>query len=99
HGRLVASGKVKEILRPHERIVRVTFQGSVPDLAQLRAQEQIRQAEPVTPDTIEITLAADDSAWLNHWLHQAGFRISALTPKQKNLKEFFLSITGGPGHA
>ena len=32
-GRLVASGNVKEILRPHERIVHVTFQGAVPDAA------------------------------------------------------------------
>ena len=51
------------------------------------------------PDTLEITLAGDDSAWLNHWLQQAGFRISAIVPKQKSLKEFFLSITGDHGHA
>ena len=29
-GHLVASGSVKELLKPHERIVRVTFQGRVP---------------------------------------------------------------------
>ena len=30
-GHLVASGKVRELLRPHERIVHVTFQGRLPD--------------------------------------------------------------------
>ena len=30
-GHLVASGSVKELLKPHERIVRVTFQGRIPE--------------------------------------------------------------------
>jgi ABC-2 type transport system ATP-binding protein len=94
HGRLVASGNVRELLRPHERIIRVTFQGKMPDREFLMRHEQIRQVESLTADTVEITLARDDSAWLNHRLQQAGYRISAITPKQKTLKEFFLSITG-----
>jgi ABC-2 type transport system ATP-binding protein len=98
-GRLVASGKVRDILRPHERIVRLAFQGAVPDLALLRKQPQIREVAALTPDTLEVTLASDDSAWLNLWLQQAGFRVSALAPKQKTLKEFFLSITGDQSHA
>jgi ABC-2 type transport system ATP-binding protein len=93
-GRLVASGSVKELLKPHERIVRVTFQGKVPDRDFISRHEQIRQADPLTADTVEITLAQDDSAWLNQCLQQAGFRVSAIAPKQKTLKEFFLSITG-----
>jgi ABC-2 type transport system ATP-binding protein len=93
-GRLVASGRVKELLKPHERVVRVTFQGKVPDRDFISRHEQIRKMEPVTADTMEITLAQDDSAWLNQCLQQAGFRVSAIAPKQKTLKEFFLSITG-----
>jgi ABC-2 type transport system ATP-binding protein len=93
-GHLVASGRVKELLKPHERIVRVTFQGKVPDRDFISRHEQIRNVEPVTADTMEITLAQDDSAWLNQCLQQAGFRVSAIAPKQKTLKEFFLSITG-----
>ena len=93
-GRLVASGSVKELLKPHERIVRVTFQGRIPDRAFISLHQQIRKAEPVTADTVEITLAQDDSAWLNQCLQQAGFIVSAIAPKQKTLKEFFLSITG-----
>ena len=92
-GHLVASGSVKELLKPHERIVRVTFQGKVPDRDFLSRHEQIRKVEPVTADTVEITLARDDSAWLNQCLQQAGFKVSAIAPKQKTLKEFFLSIT------
>jgi ABC-type multidrug transport system ATPase subunit len=93
-GPLVASGSVKELLKPHERIVRVTFQDKVPDRDFILRHEQIRKAEPLTADTVEITLAQDDSAWLNQCLQQAGFRVSAIAPKQKTLKEFFLSITG-----
>lgn len=48
----------------------------------------------MTADSLEFTLAQDDSAWLNQCLQQAGFKVSALVPKQKTLKEFFLSITG-----
>jgi len=97
-GRLVASGNVRELLRPHERIVRVTFQGKVPDGEFVARHEQIRQAEPVTADTLEITLARDDAAWLNQCLQQEGFRVSAVVPKQRTLKEFFLSITGDKAH-
>jgi ABC-2 type transport system ATP-binding protein len=93
-GRLVASGKVQEILQPHERIVRVTFRDRVPAPETLMRHEQVRQVEAIRTDTLEITLASDDAAWLNEHLLQEGFRISALTPKQKTLKEFFLSITG-----
>ena len=92
-GHLVASGIVRELLRPHERIIRVTFQGKVPDAEFFRRHEQVRQVESLAADTLEITLDRDDSAWLNDCLHQAGFRVSAITPKQKTLKEFFLSIT------
>jgi ABC-2 type transport system ATP-binding protein len=98
HGRLVASGRVKELLKPYERVVRVTFQGTVPEGSFISRHEQIRKAETVTADTVEITLARDDSAWLNQCLHQAGFRVSAIAPKQKTLKEFFLSITGDHSH-
>ena len=97
-GHLVASGRVKELLKPHERIVRVTFQGQVPDNDFIARHTQIRKAEPITADTMEITLAQDDSAWLNQRLHEAGFRVSAIAPKRKTLKEFFLSITGNNSH-
>jgi ABC-2 type transport system ATP-binding protein len=94
HGRLVASGKVKDILQPHERIVRVTFRDKVPEAESLLRYEQIRRLEAIRADTLEITLASGDAAWLNERLLRDGFKISALTPKQKTLKEFFLSITG-----
>jgi ABC-type multidrug transport system ATPase subunit len=98
-GRLVASGGVKELLKPHERIVRVTFQGKVPDPDFISRHEQIRNIVPVSEDTLEITLASGDSAWLNQCLWQAGYRVSSVAPKQKTLKEFFLSITGDKSNA
>ena len=97
-GRLVASGSVKELLKPHERIVRVTFQGRIPDPDVFSRHGQIRKVEPINADTVEITLAQDDSAWLNQCLLQEGFRVSAIAPKQKSLKEFFLSVTGDKLH-
>src|SRR5271156_1950811 len=64
-GQLVASGSVKELLKPHERIVRVTFQGGVPDGGFISRHEQILKMDLVAVDTVEIPLARDDSAWLN----------------------------------
>ncbi len=98
-GRLIASGQVKEILTPHEKIVRVAFEGEVPDGKTLLAEERIRHVEALAPNSLEITLAADDSVWLNRHLLQAGFNVGAISPRQKTLKEFFLSITGGNAHA
>ena len=93
-GHLVAAGNVRDILRPHEQIVRATFAGAVPDAGMLLADARIRHVEAIAPDTLEITLAAADSAWLNQHLLQAGYRVATLGPRQKTLKEFFLSITG-----
>ncbi len=98
-GHLVASGSVREILRPQERIIRTTFAGAVPDLTRLRADARIKHVTSVAPDTLEITLTDADSAWLNQYLLQAGHRVSALGPRQKTLKEFFLAITGDHHHA
>lgn len=99
HGKLAASGSVKELLRPHERIVRVTFEGEVPSASFFNGQANIRKTEFISSDTVEITLAQNDSAWLNHWLHESGFRVASLIPKQKTLKELFFSITGENSHA
>lgn len=97
-GRLIASGNVRELLKPHERIVRVTCVGKIPGQDFAGRHEQVRHVEVLTADTVEITLARDDSAWLNRCLLQEGFQVSAITPKQKTLKEFFLSITGRKNH-
>jgi ABC-type multidrug transport system ATPase subunit len=83
-GRLVASGSVRDILRPHERIVRVTFAGRVPDPGPLLADERIRKVEP-SPPTLEIMLAA--KVRLAQSLSaQAGFRVAALA--RENAQEF-----------
>jgi len=92
-GRLVASGRVRDILKPHEQIVRVVFQNRAPALPVFSSWQEIQKVEQVMPDTFEITLASRDSAWLNQKLLEEGFAISSLTPKQRSLKEFFLSIT------
>ncbi len=100
HGRLVASGNVKELLKPRQRIVRVTFQGQVPSpVFFTNHHDQIQGVQSIGLDTLEFTLARDDPAWLNRWLLEKGFKVSAIAPKQRTLKEFFLSITGNRNHA
>ena len=96
--RLAASGAVKELLRPHQRVVKVTFQGQAPAPATFEAPDQIQQVESLTEDTLQFTLVRDDAAWLNRWLVGGGFQVSGVAPKQKTLKEFFLSITGEERH-
>jgi ABC-2 type transport system ATP-binding protein len=98
-GRVVASGSVRDILRPQERIIRTTFAGGIPDPDRLRADGRIKHVTLISPDTLEITLADADSAWLNEHLLAAGYRVAALGPRQKTLKEFFLAITGDRRHA
>ncbi|HSU53542.1 MAG TPA: ABC transporter ATP-binding protein, partial [Candidatus Dormibacteraeota bacterium] len=93
HGKLVASGHVREILKPHERIVRVTFDGPAPGPELLLKWPSIRDVQNVGPATFELTLSEDNSAALNQRLLQEGFRVASLAPKQKTLKEFFFSIT------
>ena len=98
-GRQIASGRVKDILRPHERIVRVAFDGEVPNLGTLMAEEGIKHVKALSANNLEITLTTDDPVWLNRYLLQAGFRVAAISPRQKTLKEFFLSITGDHANA
>ena len=98
-GRQIASGWVKEILTPHERIIRVTFDGNVPDFDTLMAEERIKCVETLSTNSLEITLTTDDPVWLNQYLLQSGYRVAAISPKQKTLKEFFLSITGDHDNA
>ncbi|MHC4112901.1 MAG: ABC transporter ATP-binding protein [Planctomycetota bacterium] len=95
HGRLVSSGKVKEILAPHDNVVLVSFGGPPPDPKALIKEEGIEHIESLPGEMFEITLANRDTVWLNDLLLKRDYKVSALTPKRKTLKEFFLSITGG----
>jgi ABC-2 type transport system ATP-binding protein len=95
HGHLVSSGKVKEILSPHENVVLVSFGGKPPDTGALIKEEGIENIEILPGEIFEITLTNRDAAWLNDFLLKRNFKVSSLAPKRKTLKEFFLSITGG----
>ena len=95
HGHLVSCGKVKEILAPHESVVLVSFGGPPPDPKALIKEEGIEHIESLPGEMFEITLANRDAAWLNDLLLKRDYKVSALMPKRKTLKEFFLSITGG----
>lgn len=94
HGRLISSGKVKEILVPHDNVVLVTFGGTPPDPTVLIKEDGIEHIETLQDESFQITLTGRDSLWLNNLLLDRGHKVAALTPKRKTLKEFFLSITG-----
>ena len=93
-GRLVASGTVREILKPHEQVLRVVFGGPVPGIEKLTEWKEIRKAEKLTEDSVEITLAAADSAWLNQWLLAAGHRVSALALIPSSGGQFEVTVDG-----
>ncbi len=95
HGHLVSSGKVKEILAPHDNVMLVSFGDKPSDTGALMEEEGIEHIESLPGDMYEITLANRDAAWLNEFLLKRGHKLSSFSPKRKTLKEFFLSITGG----
>jgi len=99
HGRLVASGQVKQLLTPYDNVVRVTFQAPVPDLDSLAREDGIERVERLSGESLEITLANRDSVWLNNVLLSRGCKVSALVRRQRTLKEFFLSIMGEKDNA
>ena len=94
HGSLIASGKVKEILAPHDNVIHVTFHDKAVNTESLLSEDGIEFAESLSNNSVVITLKNRDAVWLNKLLLDSGYQVSALTPKQKTLKEFFLSITG-----
>jgi ABC-2 type transport system ATP-binding protein len=93
-GRLVASGEVREILRPRDGVVRVTFAGRRPDPADLLGDDRIAEVTDAGADALEFTLRGGNAVWLNRHLLARGHPVSALAPRQMTLKDFFLSITG-----
>ena len=97
-GRLVAAGVVKEILKPRDDVVRVTFAGKRPEPSALLEDEHFAAVAEAGADAFELTLRGCDSVWLNRYLLERGYPVSALVPRQRSLKEFFLSITGNGRH-
>jgi ABC-type multidrug transport system ATPase subunit len=94
HGCLIASGKVKELLTPLENVLHVTFQESTVNIESLLHEDGIELVERLSSNSFVITLKNRDAVWLNRLLLNRGFSVSAISPKQKTLKEFFLSVTG-----
>ena len=99
HGSLIASGKVKEILATHDNVLQITFHEGFVNVESLLNEDGIDLVEKLSDNSILITLKNRDSVWLNKLLLSRGYKVSALTPKQKTLKEFFLSVTGENSNA
>lgn len=99
HGSLITSGKVKEILAPHDNVLQVTFHDKAVNSESLLNEDGIELVESLSNNSVVITLKNRDAVWLNKLLLDRGYHVSALTPKQKTLKEFFLSVTGDTNNA
>lgn len=97
-GQLIASGTVREILSGYDHIVRVAFHGARPDPSAFMPQDGIASVEALNSDTLQVTLADRDSAWLNRFLLDRHYQVSALVPGQRTLRDYFLSITGDRPH-
>jgi ABC-2 type transport system ATP-binding protein len=93
-GRLIASGKVKQLLAPLENVLHVTFRDTAVNIESLLSEDGVENVESLSNDSFVITLKNRDAVWLNKLLLNRGFNVSSLAPKQKTLKEFFLSVTG-----
>jgi ABC-2 type transport system ATP-binding protein len=94
HGCLIASGKVKELLAPLDNVLHVTFQDTTVNIESLLSEDGIENVENLSNNSFVITLKNRDAVWLNKLLLNRGFSVSAISPKLKTLKEFFLSVTG-----
>ena len=99
HGSLITSGKVREILAPHENVLHVTFHDKTVNTESLLNEDGIKHVESLSNNSVVITLKNRDAVWLNKLLLDRDYHVSALTPKQKTLKEFFLSVTGDKNNA
>ena len=93
-GTLVASGNVRDILKPHDSIVEVGFAEAPTDIDTVARDKRVAKVEKTGPWKYEVTLRDADSTWLNIFLLGQGFKVREIAPKPKSLKEFFLSITG-----
>ncbi len=93
-GRLIAAGAVSELLAPRTDLLRVTFAGPVPGGEFLRTLDGAAVIDAVSPGTLEFHLDGRDAGWLNARLLQAGYVVTALVPRQRTLRDFFLTVTG-----
>ena len=93
HGRLVRVAPVAELLQsPGEFMVKVDAPERL--LVELRKQEWGREARP--EDGVVVTSSPDGRGRsLIKFLHEAGFEPDAVSPRQRDLEDIFLSLTHG----
>jgi ABC-2 type transport system ATP-binding protein len=92
HGRVVASGGVKELLgqtdrveihvdRPKEAAGALTGFPTITDVS-------------VEADALIVAAPAEQSAHINKFLVERGFLVSIIRPRQESLERYFLELTG-----
>jgi len=90
-GRLVARGKVADLLARGEQQATVQVDDPARAAAALGELPYVTQAE-AADGLLTIHVAADRLADVNHCLVQAGLRVSALIPQRERLEELYMAI-------
>ncbi len=90
-GRMVARGRVADLLRQAEAHVDVVVDDVARGAEVARALPYV-QAVTATDGALKVALSSERAADLNHALVSAGVRVSALTPTRSSLEETYLSL-------
>jgi ABC-2 type transport system ATP-binding protein len=90
-GRLIARGRVAELLARSETRVEVTVDDVVSAAAVARELPYV-DSVAVTDGSLKVALRGQSAADLNNALVTAGMRVSALAPARSSLEETYLSL-------
>lgn len=93
-GRAIASGEVKDLLAPQDNVVQVTFAQQLPASDGFGDEPSIESVAEISAGTLEFRLSDRRADWLTEFLVGRGYRVSAVAPKRRTLKDLFLSLTG-----
>jgi ABC-2 type transport system ATP-binding protein len=92
HGRMIASGKMEDVLHTRDsievRIDRPTE--AVSFLKQIPGVEEVRLVDDLAVVTVDIARIGQ----INRRLVEAGFEVTELRPRQRRLEDQFLALTG-----
>jgi ABC-type multidrug transport system ATPase subunit len=90
-GRLVACEKTDSLLSYDQSVVEVVLDAAEAAAKRLRQETWVSSVE-MSPGRLVVRLQENAAHQLNAFLVGAGFRVTALMPRRRNLQEYFLNI-------
>lgn len=91
HGRLVACEKTDSLLSYDQSVVEVVLDAAEAAAKRLRQETWVSSVE-LSPGRLVVRLQENAAHQLNAFLVGAGFRVTALMPRRRNLQEYFLNV-------